>query len=83
MTGEIYKVLMVDGEKVLCINTTDGFILEIGGFRYHVYGEDDGTHIDMLINNDEKEYIGKVNESWTGDEEEALNYILSYWATVS
>ena len=77
MNGEVYKVLMVDGEKVLCIDTTDGFILEIGGFQYHVYGEDDGTYIDMLIDDDEGEYIGKVNNQWTGDEEEAARYILT------
>ena len=83
MNGEVYKVLMVDGEKVLCIDTTEGFILEIADCRYHVYGEDDGTYIDMLTDDGGREYIGKVNESWTGDEEEALEYILSYWATVS
>lgn len=76
MTGEVYKVLMVDGEKVLCIDTTDGFILKIGGFQYHVYGEDDGTYIDMLIDDDDGEYIGKVNDLWTGDEEEAAKFIL-------
>lgn len=76
MTGEVYKVLMVDGEKVLCIDTTDGFILEIGGQKYHIYDEDDGTYIDMLID-DEREYIGKINQ--TADEEEAAKYILSYY----
>ena len=76
MNGEVYKVLMVDGEKVLCIDTTEGFILEIADCRYHVYSEDDGTYIDMLIDDDEREYVGKVNDQWTGDEEEAARFIL-------
>ncbi len=76
MTGEVYKVLMVNGEKVLCIDTTDGFILVIDGSRYHVYADEDGsTHVDLVM--DEREYLGKVNDQWTGDEEEAAGFILS------
>ena len=76
MVGEIYKVLMVNGEEVLCIDTTDGFILEIDGSRYHVYADEDGgTHVDLVM--DEREYLGKVNDQWTGDEEEAARFILS------
>ena len=81
MTGKMYKALMVDGEKVLCIDTTDGFILEIGGSRYHVYDEDDGTYIDMLIDDNEREYfgyihIGKIDEG-TVNEEKAARFIIS------
>ena len=77
MTDEVYKVLMVDGEKVLCIDTTDGFILKIDGQKYHVYADEDGsTHVDQILGN-EKEYIGKVNDFWTGNEKEAAEFILS------
>ena len=76
MTGEVYKVLMVDGEKVLCIDTTDGFILKIDGQKYHVYVDEDGsTHVDLVVDA-EREYIGKVNDKWTADEEEAALFIL-------
>ena len=79
MNGEVYKVLMVDGEKVVCIDTTDGFILEIDGQKYHVYAdEDNSAHVDQILG-DEREYIGKVNDFWTGDEEEAARFILSFW----
>ncbi len=78
MTGEVYKVLRVDGEKVLCIDTTDGFILKINEQKYHVYADEDGsTHVDLVMG-DEREYIGKVNDKWTGDEEEAAIFILSF-----
>ena len=79
MNGEVYKVLMVGNKKVVCIDTTDGFILEIDGQKYHVYADEDGsTHVD-LVGDDGKEYIGKVNDQWTGDEEEAARFILSFW----
>ena len=76
MTGEIYKIIAVNGKQVKCIDEIDGFSLEIEGNHYHVYGENDGTHVDQVMN-DEKEYIGKVNDKWTGDEEEAALFILS------
>ena len=78
MTGEIYKVLMVDGKQVKCIDEIDGFTLEIDGQKYNVYDEDDGTHIDMLIDDDEKEYIGKINDK-TASEEKVARFILSFW----
>lgn len=78
MTGEVYKVITVDGEKVLCIDEIDGFSLEIDGQNYHVYADPDGsTHIDLVVNGEREDYIGKVNDQWTGDEKEAARYILS------
>ena len=85
MTGEVYKVLMVDGKQVNCIDQIDGFSLEIDGSHYHVYADEDGsTHVDLVMNDSksffaEREYIGQVNESWTGDEEEAARFIISFW----
>ena len=78
MNGEVYKAFVVNGKKVLCIDTTEGFILKIDGCRYHVYGEDDGTYIDMLMDDGGREYIGKVNKQ-VADEEEAAKFILSLW----
>lgn len=78
MTGETYKVIVVDGEQVKCIDEIDGFSLEIDGQNYHVYADADGsTHIDLVVNGEKEDYIGKVNDQWTGDEEEAARYILS------
>ena len=84
MTGEVYKVLIVDDKRVECIDQIDGFSLEIDGSHYHVYEEDGGTHVDLVMNDDksffaEREYIGQVNESWTGDEEEAARFIILFW----
>jgi len=84
MTGEIYKIITVNGKQVKCIDQIDGFSLEIDGSRYHVYGdEDNSTHVDLIVSDDgffnEREYIGQVNESWTGDEEEAARFIISFW----
>lgn len=77
MTGKIYKVITVNGKQVNCIDETDGFSLEIDEQKYHVYADEDGsTHIDLIMGN-EREYIGKVNDFWSGDEEEAAKFILS------
>lgn len=76
MTGEIYKIITVNGKQVKCIDEIDGFTLEIGGQEYHVYAdEDNSTHVDLVVG-DEREYIGKTNNRWTGDEEEAAKFIL-------
>jgi len=76
MTGEIYKIITVNGKQVKCIDEIDGFTLEIGGQEYHVYAdEDNSTHVDLVVG-DEREYIGKTNNQWTGDEEEAAKFIL-------
>lgn len=76
MTGEIYKIIAVYGKQVNCIDEIDGFSLEIDGLRYRVYADPDGsTHVDLSMG-EEGEYIGKVNDLWTGDEEEAARYIL-------
>ena len=78
MTGEVYKVLVVNGKQVKCIDETDGFSLEIAGLKYHVYADGDGsTHVDQCFADGTKEYIGKVNDKWTADEEEAALFILS------
>ena len=78
MTGEIYKVLMVDDKKVLCIDEIDGFSLEIDGSRYHVYADEDGsTHVDLIMSN-EREYIGKIDDG-IADEEKAAKFIISFW----
>ena len=77
MTGEVHKVITVNGKQVNCIDEIDGFSLEIDGQKYHVYDEDGSTHVDLVVG-DEREYIGKVNDKWTGDEEEAAIFILSF-----
>ena len=77
MTGEIYKIIAVNSKQVKCIDEIDGFSLEIDGQKYHVYADGDGsTHVDMIINGEKEDYIGKVNDQWTGDEEEAARFIL-------
>lgn len=77
MTGEVYKAITVNGKQVKCIDQIDGFSLEINGQKYHVYADEDGsTHVDQVMG-DEREYIGKVNDQWTGDEEEAAGFILN------
>ena len=59
------------------IDEIDGFCLEIAGLRYRVYADPDGsTHVDLSMG-EEGEYVGKVNDQWTGDEEEAAQFILS------
>ena len=78
MAGEIHKVITVNGKLVYCIDEIDGFILKIDGQKYHVYADEDGTHVDQILG-DERECIGKVNDFWTGDEEEAARFILSFW----
>jgi hypothetical protein len=76
MTGEVHKVITVNDKQVNCIDEIDGFSLEIDGQKYHVYADEDGsTHVDLVVG-DEREYIGKVNDQWTGDEEEAAKFIL-------
>jgi len=76
MTGEIYKIIAVNGKQVNCIDEIDGFSLEIDGQKYHVYADEDGsTHVDLVVDA-EREYIGKVNDKWTADEEEAALFIL-------
>jgi hypothetical protein len=77
MTGETYKVITVNGKQVKCIDEIEGFSLEIAGLRYRVYADPDGsTHVDLSMG-EEGEYVGKVNDLWTGDEEEAAQFILS------
>ena len=77
MTGEVHKVITVNGKQVKCIDEIDGFTLEIDGSRYQVYADEDGsTHVDQ-ITSDGKEYVGKVNDFWNGDEKEAALFILS------
>lgn len=77
MTGEIYKIITVNGKQVKCIDEIDGFSLEIDGQKYHVYVDADGnTNVDQVMG-DEREYIGMINDLWTGDEEEAAKFILS------
>lgn len=77
MTGEVYKVITVNGKQVKCIDEIDGFSLEIDGQRYHVYVDADGnTNVDHVMG-DEREYLGMINDLWTGDEEEAARFILS------
>ena len=78
MTGEVYKVITVNGKQVKCIDEIDGFSLEIDGQHYHVYADPDGsTHIDLVVYGEKEDYIGKVNDKWTADEEEAALFILS------
>ena len=85
MTGEIYKIITVNGKQVECIDQIDGFSLEIDGSHYHVYADEDGsTHVDLVMDDGksffaEREYIGQVNDQWTGDEEEAARFIISFW----
>lgn len=77
MTGEVYKVITVCGKQVKCIDEIDGFSLEISGLKYRVYADGDGsTHVDLSMG-EVGEYVGKVNDQWTADEEEAAKFILS------
>src|SRR5690606_34633354 len=72
----VYGMFTMNGKQVKCIDATRGFVLEIEGQRYHVYAKK-GTHVD-LVTGSKREYIGKVNDRWTGDEHEAAEFILSY-----
>lgn len=72
----VYGMFTMNGKQVKCIDATRGFVLEIEGQRYHVYAKK-GTHVDLVVGN-KREYIGKVNDSWTGDEREAAEFILKY-----
>lgn len=83
MTGEVYKVITVNGKQVKCIDQIDGFSLEIDGSRYHVYADEDGSiHVDLVMDDDkffnEREYIGKIDDG-TVDEEKAARFIISFW----
>ena len=76
MISKIYGAFMMNGKRVNCIDEAHGFSLEIEGQKYHVYANK-GTHVDLVVG-DKREYIGKVNDFWTGDEMKAAKFILSY-----
>lgn len=83
MTNEIYKVITVDDKQVYCIDQIDGFSLEIDGSRYHVYADEEGSHVDLVLDSEfiwgEREYIGKIDDDGTADEEKAARFIISFW----
>lgn len=69
-----YKTFEINNKKVSCYDESEGYTLGIDGKRYHVY-EDHGTQVDV-INDGNREYFGKISDTWMGDEEEAAKAIV-------
>lgn len=75
-SNEPYMVVSLgenNGDAVI-YDESEGFSAKFpSGNLYHVY-EDGGTQVD-LVKKGEREYIGKINDDWTGDEKEAARWI--------
>lgn len=77
MVGEIYKNIEVKGMKIDCIDEISGYTLQFpNGEKYNVYGDNEGTEVDFIAASNEREYVGKVSDDWTGDEGEVAQWIL-------
>lgn len=80
----LYKQFEINGKEVKCFDANEGFVLDIDNKIYIVYPEADGTtHVDeatelgIPVWQSEKEYLGKINDQWTGNEKEAAKWIIN------